>query len=206
MAIDLDLKKKKTNTLKKYNTAANAMIPRGHTLSWNEVIKYVFLSNFDLLRDCQQDLNVDTYIPYLVYIPIGMNYKKELSSCLRCWVYVPIVVTHLHAKETFLLAKESEVAKTDPDLACQIKQYQSVHTQFNNVHMQCFKKLATLPRFSGSILPGVSHDKSLHTFFIGPPTQVAEGEGQANDGSDKEEEFDHDSLHEDLDALIAVSY
>lgn len=39
-----------------YNTAALAVTPPCLTLKWEEVVEYVFLSDFDLLRDAQQDI------------------------------------------------------------------------------------------------------------------------------------------------------
>ncbi|KXN91215.1 hypothetical protein AN958_02171 [Leucoagaricus sp. SymC.cos] len=46
-----------TNTLKWYNAAASALdLPR-QTLTWNQVVQYAFLSEFDLLRDSQEDVH-----------------------------------------------------------------------------------------------------------------------------------------------------
>jgi hypothetical protein len=39
------------NALARYNTAAGALSPARQSLSWEEVINYTFLSEWDLLRD-----------------------------------------------------------------------------------------------------------------------------------------------------------
>ncbi|KAG6809423.1 hypothetical protein H0H92_000318 [Tricholoma furcatifolium] len=43
--------------LDRYNAAAAAMSPSRPVLSWDQVVEYVFLANFDLLRNCCQDVN-----------------------------------------------------------------------------------------------------------------------------------------------------
>ncbi|KAG1727459.1 uncharacterized protein EDB91DRAFT_1239526 [Suillus paluster] len=40
-----------------YNAAARALSPPHPTLSWDEVVEYAFLSDFDLLRDAHQDIS-----------------------------------------------------------------------------------------------------------------------------------------------------
>lgn len=42
--------------LERYNAAANAMKPRRQNLSWDQVVEYAFLADFDLLRDSRQDV------------------------------------------------------------------------------------------------------------------------------------------------------
>jgi hypothetical protein len=43
--------------LDRYNTAACALSPPRPSLSWDEVVEYAFLSDFDLLRDARQDVS-----------------------------------------------------------------------------------------------------------------------------------------------------
>jgi hypothetical protein len=43
--------------LERYNTAARALSPPRPTLSWEEVVEYAFLADFDLLRDARQDIS-----------------------------------------------------------------------------------------------------------------------------------------------------
>lgn len=41
--------------LERYNQAAAALSPARPQLSWNEVVGYAFLADFDLLRDSRRD-------------------------------------------------------------------------------------------------------------------------------------------------------
>ncbi|KAG6821969.1 hypothetical protein H0H92_015871, partial [Tricholoma furcatifolium] len=43
------------SALDRYNDAATLMSPPRASLSWNEIIEYAFLADFDLLRDTRQD-------------------------------------------------------------------------------------------------------------------------------------------------------
>ena len=42
--------------LTKYNSAAAELQPPHDELSWDEVVEYAFLADFDLLRDTRQDI------------------------------------------------------------------------------------------------------------------------------------------------------
>lgn len=42
--------------LDQYDTAARALQPPRTTLKWEDVVEYVFLSDFDLLRDARQNV------------------------------------------------------------------------------------------------------------------------------------------------------
>ncbi|KAF8984364.1 hypothetical protein BDQ17DRAFT_1171781, partial [Cyathus striatus] len=44
------------SALDQYNAAARAMLPPCQSLSWDEVISYAFLADFNLLQDTHQDI------------------------------------------------------------------------------------------------------------------------------------------------------
>jgi hypothetical protein len=44
------------NAIMKYNEIAESMTPPKLTLSWDEVVEYAFLADFDLLREGREDI------------------------------------------------------------------------------------------------------------------------------------------------------
>ncbi|KAG6888720.1 hypothetical protein C0992_007679 [Termitomyces sp. T32_za158] len=102
------------NALDKYNMAAHALSPPCPELSWDLVVEYAFLADFDLLSDTRED-----------------------------------------DEEAYLQEQEKIIAKNDTAIAHQIfLQRERLH-QFNVVHTQCLRKLASLPGFTESLVPGV---------------------------------------------------
>ncbi|KAF8229070.1 hypothetical protein L208DRAFT_1288307, partial [Tricholoma matsutake] len=69
-------------------------------------------------------------------------------------IEIHCVVTYIWDEDLFLCLKEGEVREANPGLACQVKLYRMEWGHFNEQHMQRFRKLASLPGFTGSIRPG----------------------------------------------------
>lgn len=203
--------------LKKYNTAAGALTPKAPTLSWDQVVEYAFLSDFDLLRDCRQDVRQRPWAEPANRVLRDSYFKTQRAheEIQRLNVEIRQVVTYVQDEDRFLLAKEAEVAKTDPFLAHQIKQYHGLRTRFNTLHVHRFQKLAQMTGFSGDISPGVSLDASLHEVFatqpVSKPQDHLAGPGISDGNTESEDEEDLDELEQvdlsdNLEALIAVSY
>jgi hypothetical protein len=71
------------------------------------------------------------------------------------------VITYLCDEDVFLRKKEDEIQLYDRSLAHQVSLHRWEHGRFNLQHMDCFKKLVSLPGFTGSILPGVSLESTV---------------------------------------------
>ena len=52
------------------------MNPPHHELHWDEVVKYAFLSEFDLLRDSQQDVSRRPWATPAARLTINWYFKK----------------------------------------------------------------------------------------------------------------------------------
>ncbi|KAF8814646.1 hypothetical protein BYT27DRAFT_7044033, partial [Phlegmacium glaucopus] len=46
------------SALKRYNVAAHALVHPCAQLTWDSVVQYAFLSNFDLLSDTRKDIQL----------------------------------------------------------------------------------------------------------------------------------------------------
>ena len=71
------------------------------------------------------------------------------------------VITHLQDEERFLQAREDCLQKTDSTLAHQLCHYRLQCGRFNGLHWQHFRKLTSMPSFTGTLEPGITVDKAL---------------------------------------------
>ncbi|KAG6808337.1 hypothetical protein H0H92_004439 [Tricholoma furcatifolium] len=142
--------------LEKYNATAALMTPRRPVLSWDQVVEYTFLADFDLLRDTCQDIRECPWARPSACLAMDQYYKiqhaKEEIECLN--IEIPRVVTHMQDEEVFLSEKTRVAEQTDPALGYHIFLYREERTRFYELHRRRFQKLARNPLFGGSIIPG----------------------------------------------------
>jgi hypothetical protein len=152
-------------SLDQYNAAANAMTPCRPTLTWDNVVEYAFLADFDLLRDSRQDIRERPWTKPACRVAMDQYFKqlRAQEEITRLNVEIPRVITFMQDETAFLLRKEKETALTDPILAYQISSYRNERGRFYDLHMRRFAKLASIPGFTGSLKPGVSINTSRHT-------------------------------------------
>ena len=96
--------------------------------------------------------------------------------------------------------------KVNSGLACQVEKYRLECGHSNNAHMGQFRKLSTLPGFTGSILPGASielHRGDTPMDVDKPPSCADEDNGWDDDG-DEEGEDDDDQEDEDISAVVSA--
>ncbi|KAJ7165247.1 hypothetical protein C8R46DRAFT_900786 [Mycena filopes] len=107
------------NALKSYNAAAASIVPEGRKLSWDEVVEYAFLANFDLLRDPETFGQVRPWSTPAARLLLDKYFKIERAreEIQRCNIEIRRLVTHIRDEREFLLSREAEVRETDPDLA-----------------------------------------------------------------------------------------
>lgn len=99
------------------------------------------------------------------------------EEILRLNIEIPRVITYMKDEEAFLLKKECDLRDVDPLLANQIALRRADQSRFNDLHLQRFGKLATLPGFTGSILPGISCDAATEVMNVDDVGGMQEIEG-----------------------------
>jgi hypothetical protein len=122
------------------------------------VVEYAFLADFDLLRDSHQDVRDRPWTNPACRVVIDHHFKLERAreEIQRLNVEIVRVVTYIRDENKFLRSKEADIMLVDPGLARQVKIHRMERGRFNARHMERFRKLASLPGFSGSIIPGTS--------------------------------------------------
>ena len=195
------------NALDRYNAAASAVCPPRPTLSWNDVVEYAFLADFDLLRDSRQDVRDRPWTKPACRVVIDRYFKLERAreEIQRLNVEIARVVTYIRDEDKFLCLKEADMMLVSPGLARQVKIRRMERSRYNAWHMERFRKLASLPEFSGSIIPGTSielggdEDNAMNVDVTdddcrqggdddSDSANVAEGDEDEDDNDDQEDQ------------------
>ncbi|KAM6497725.1 hypothetical protein JOM56_005673, partial [Amanita muscaria] len=175
--------------LKKYNAAASALTPPAPQLSWEEVVRYTFLSEFDLLRDARQDIREKLWANSTNRQLRDQFFKQERAreEIQRLNVEIKRVVSYMHDEVKFLKAQEELAEKQKwPELAHQISLYRGERGRFNSLHQRRFSEFSLIPQFSGDLSPATAV-QSLHIPVATPLPQESEDEEEAAEGNDDEE-------------------
>lgn len=151
--------------LERYNSAASKLSPPRPKLTWNQVVEYAFLADFDLLRDARQDIRKKPWAQPANRVLMDRYFKCERAreEIQRLNIEIRRVITHINDEENYLLEKEETVYRSDPVLAYHIGNYRLQRTRFSSLHLKQLSKLSGMEGFTGTLTPGVSVDGRLQT-------------------------------------------
>ncbi|KAJ6608349.1 hypothetical protein B0H10DRAFT_2166594 [Mycena sp. CBHHK59/15] len=165
MAVALESRSKAIKAaLVQYNIAAAALPEPRPPLSWEEVIEYTFLADFDLLRDSNRvDPSQRPWALPAARLAMDNYFKicRAVEEIKRLNIEIRRVITHIRDEEAFLRQKEVETREIKPAISHQISIYREERTCFNALHMVCFRKLALSPGFMGTLIPGRRRRSSI---------------------------------------------
>ncbi|KAF7342695.1 hypothetical protein MSAN_02027400 [Mycena sanguinolenta] len=110
------------NTIDWYNSVAEDMIPPKPTLSWEEVINYGFLADFDILQNTQDGIQSKPWTRRSYRVAMDRYFKilRAKEEIKRLDIEIKCVVTWIEDEDWFLRKKEAEHQDTNPALAVQI--------------------------------------------------------------------------------------
>ncbi|KAJ7127599.1 hypothetical protein C8R43DRAFT_1090251 [Mycena crocata] len=148
--------------IERYNSAAMAMSPPRTTLTWEEVVEYAFLADFDLLRDGREDIRDEPWAQPSGRAAMDQHFKllRADEEIIRLNVEIPRLVTHMVDEEAFLVYHETRLAdEGNAALAHQVRLQRVERGRFNALHMERLVKLGKTPGFTASLVPGVSVSK-----------------------------------------------
>lgn len=85
------------SSLERYNDAAAKMVPPRRQLSWNQVIEYAFLADFDLLRDSRQDVRSKPWAQPQSRLLMDQYFKiqRAREEIQRLNIEIKRIVTHI---------------------------------------------------------------------------------------------------------------
>ncbi|KAJ7343266.1 hypothetical protein DFH08DRAFT_1009750 [Mycena albidolilacea] len=155
----------------RYNEAAGALNPPMPSITWEQVVEYAFLADFDILRDTRAEVQSKPWTRPAYRLAMD-HYFKILRACeeiKRLNVEIPRVVTWIRDENRFLRKMErilsdgegkSDVEKeTDGYMAVQVRLYHQRRGRFDAGHLKRFHELARMPGFTGSLRCGVAVER-----------------------------------------------
>lgn len=137
-----------------YNNAASEL--NRPQLTWEQVLDYSFLSDFDLLRDARRDVRGEPWAQPAGRLALDQYYKllRSPEEIMRLNKEIKSLVTYIHEETAYIRLKVDEIRRTDPLLATQIHRYGWERGRCNDMHLIRLRKLEKMPGFTGSLLPG----------------------------------------------------
>ncbi|KIJ58076.1 hypothetical protein HYDPIDRAFT_70496, partial [Hydnomerulius pinastri MD-312] len=137
--------------LDNYNTAAKALSPPRRTLSFDEVVEYAFLSDFDLLRDACQDVSQQPWASPTAHLAMDTYFKMKHAEeeIIRLNIEIQHLVTYLHDTDNYLGLCEAQLRPAHPALAYQVTHHQNIRQCFYSHHYEVLAKIAKLRDFTG---------------------------------------------------------
>ncbi|KAG1720454.1 uncharacterized protein EDB91DRAFT_1240413 [Suillus paluster] len=148
--------------LDRYNAAAWALSPPHPTLSWDEVVEYAFLSDFDLLRDARQDISQCAWATPTGRLAMDTYFKMQCTQeeIQQLNVEIKRMVTYLRDENLYLHTCKKQLQTVHPTLAHQVGIHRNIHTHFTEHHLRRLHAIGKLLGFTGLLLPGDSTEDS----------------------------------------------
>ncbi|KAJ7151899.1 hypothetical protein C8R43DRAFT_1087929 [Mycena crocata] len=187
------------NAIDRYNTAAIMLDPPMPLLSWDQVVEYAFLADFDILRDTRAEVQARPWTRPAYRLAMDRYFKilRAREEIKRLNVEIPRVITWIRDEDHFLRRREAEMRETagkteekvllDIQMAVQVQLYRE---RFNERHMQRFWKL-------GSLRPGMSVERRA-----GQRQHAAERRATAQAAREGREDSSEDGM--DVDEVMVV--
>lgn len=201
--------------LGKYNIAAATLTPPRQELSWDEVVEYAFLADFDLLRDTRQDIRSRPWATPAARQAMDSYFKllRAEEEITRLNIEIRRLLTFMHDEDVELHSKEKEVALTNPTLAYQIRVQRNNITRFTPQHLKNLHDIQQLPGFNGNLSygvqktePSVSVPVSSHPVSSAPPLTVPVEVLAEDEQIDLEVDLEEEQAGEDEEQAVMGAY
>ncbi|KAJ7820326.1 hypothetical protein B0H14DRAFT_3089255 [Mycena olivaceomarginata] len=138
------------------------------SLTWEQVVEYTFLADFDILRDTRAEIQSRPWTRPAYRLAMDTYFKIERAreELVQLNIEIRRTMTWIRDEGHFLWGRElslrstegktPEQAKEDLLLAVQMKLYREQRGRFDDDHRDNFRRLAKLKGFTGSISPGIA--------------------------------------------------
>jgi len=190
--------------------------PPRPSLSWEEVVEYAFLSDFDLLRDTRQDIRKRPWATPAGRLAMDGYFKllRAKEEIVRLNVEIPRLATYMRDEEAYLQVKEEEVRAANPALACQIRLHRMEKSRYIEHHTAVLNDITSLKGYSGGPLFGTRRkatplptSPSLAVPAPGPVAPVLEEvEENSSLEAERDEDLEEEQVGEDEDTEILGAF
>ncbi|KAG6874615.1 hypothetical protein C0992_007271 [Termitomyces sp. T32_za158] len=196
------------NALENYNVAAAALHPPHPPLSWDVVVEYAFLADFDLLADTRQNICERPWATPAAWMILDEYFKIQRAheEIKRLNIEIRRFVTYMQDEEAYLKEKEDAVMAVDSALAHQITLKREHLQHCNALHRRKLNRLMALQGFTGILQPGVSttsHDVLMNNVqnsqWEQQDNNIGQVHGEGERSRETQEEGNEDEDEEDTD-------
>jgi hypothetical protein len=154
------------NVIDRYNAAAIVMEPPMAQLTWEQVVEYTFLADFDILRDTCAEVQAKPWTrpSYRLTMDTYFKIQRAREEIQRLNIEIRRLITWIRDEDRLLRGQEASLRSTDgktPEqiesdllLAVQLKLHRLTRGRFDDIHMQRFYKLAKVKGFTGNLRAG----------------------------------------------------
>ncbi|KAG6835989.1 hypothetical protein H0H93_012471 [Arthromyces matolae] len=187
--------------LDNYNAAAAAFSPPRAILSWDVVVEYAFLADFDLLADTREDVRERPWAKPAARLVMDEHFKiqRAQEEISRLNIELRRFITYMKDEEEFLKTRQDAILESDPRIAHQIWLQRRRLLLVNEQHRRRIFKLGKLNGFTGCLIPGTSIESATTTaplttgsanMEIDEPTATVTRHSDSEDSEDSEEEIE----------------
>ncbi|KAF7353148.1 hypothetical protein MSAN_01502300 [Mycena sanguinolenta] len=189
------------NAIERYNDAAAALEPPMPSVSWEQVVEYAFLADFDILRDTRSEVQSKPWARPSYRLAMDRYFKilRAREEIKRLNIEIRRVVTWIRDENRFLRRmeknlrevgdKSEEKIEEDVQMAVQVRLYRERRGRFDAGHLERFCKLAKTAGFTGSLQSGmaVERQEAEQRLRELQAELAGEGEGDKMEVDDEEE-------------------
>ncbi|KAJ7687992.1 hypothetical protein B0H14DRAFT_3101286 [Mycena olivaceomarginata] len=154
------------SAIDRYNDAAIVLDPPMPRLTWEQVVEYAFLADFDILRDTRADVQSKPWTRPAYRLAMDRYFKtlRAREEIKRLNIEIRRVITWIRDENRFLRrmernlrsaeGKTEEELEADTQMAVQVRLYRERRGRYDAGHLERFTKLAQTPGFTGSLRCG----------------------------------------------------
>lgn len=178
--------------VKKYNSAAAAVNPPRPPIKADDVLSYVYLSEFDLLRDSRFNVLTKPWARAAEREAINNYFRlcRSKEEIERLNLEITHLVTYIRDSEDEMKFQIEHFEQSDKKIAYQLKKRLRRRSIQNDVHRMRLRQIQALHGFSGTLVPG---------FAL---TTIRANEHDAMDGTIDEPSTDAIQLSDDEDSQV----
>ncbi|KAJ7671759.1 hypothetical protein B0H14DRAFT_3102333 [Mycena olivaceomarginata] len=138
------------NAIDRYNAAAIALDPPMASLTWEQVVEYTFLADFDILRDTRAEVQSRPWTRPAYRLAMDTYFKIERAreEIIRLNIEIRRMMTWMRDEGHFLQGRELSLRSTEG------KTPEQQRGRFDDDHRNNFRRLTKMKGFTGSISPG----------------------------------------------------
>jgi len=182
------------NALNRYNKYAAELDPPRAPITWDQVVEFSQLSEFDLLRDTENQLldkrwavprNRQASAKYF-----DMQRAKE--EIVRCNVEILRLRTKIRDDAVHFPVVIAQLHTSNAPLAAEVQRHWDYLRSINSFHLSRIAQIEALPGYSGSRAAGIR--QGYMDTSVPPERQCEDGDVQVNGG-----EVDDDVVDDDPD-------